>query len=412
MAKVHDIKTLDLSEGLTPELRNYIVAVRDGFFEPPVSEEGFQHWHHLVSTDRTRLRAVYDHDRPYGLADLPVATFASWDGTINTGRELAPTNNLTDVTVQASHRRRGLMNAMMTQDLEEARERGDVFSALTATDARLYSRFGFGVSATARKLEFNTGPGFEPATTSTGTVVFADPDQATAVRREIFDEFHAHQFWSIERPATYWTQGFDWSEMKHKPERAAIHLDEDGKADGVVQFRVEEDHLWIRDLLGLNIQAELELLRLLGLVEGVNKVVWPRCHNPRHPLTWALVDHRVVKTVAEYDTVWVRILDVVRALEARGFDNDGSATITVEDPLDDVSGTYRIEVVDGVASVERSTSGEGPLIPLTSLAALYSGLAHPFELQAAGAIQGGTEELASLGHLFAKDLPGIAAAIF
>lgn len=409
---MHEITTLPLSDELTPELKNYIIAVRDGFFEAPITPEGFEYWFHLITEDQPRLRAVYDASRPYGLQDLPVATFASWNGTINTGTQLAPTNLLTDVTVQPTHRRRGLMSAMMKHDLAQAYERGDVFAALTATDARLYARFGFGVSATARKLEFNTGPGFELATKSAGSVVFAEPEQATQLRRTIFNEFHRQQFFSIERPATYWRQGFDWSEMRPKPERAAVHLDDTGRADAVVQFRVEDDHIWVRDLLGLNINAELELLRLLGLIEGINKLVWPRCHNARHPLTWALADHRVVKTVAEYDTVWVRILDVVRALEARHFDNDGTTSFTVQDPLGEVSGTYHLEVSDGVAHVERGTGPAPITIPLSALAAIYSDLAHPFELQAAGAIEGDQEQLATLGHLFKKDLPGIAAAIF
>lgn len=412
MKKVHKVETLELTDSISREMRDYVAAMRDGFFEPPVTDDGLEVWHHLVLADRTRLRAIYDETRPFGLRGHPVATFASWDSTINTGRELAPSNMITDVTVQASHRRRGLMNALMTTDLDEARERGAVFSALTATDARIYSRFGFGVSATARSIELDTGPRFQMVTEPTGRVVFADPAEIISERRAIFDTFHRQQFWSVERANHYWVAGFDWKTQTTEHQRAAIHLDADGNPDGFVVFVVRDDHLLIRDLLGLGIAAELELLRILAHTEGHEKVLWPRCYNRRHPLTWALTDHRVAKTVSEYDTVWVRIMDVERALAMRSFDNDGHATIAVDDPMGQVSGNYAVEVQGGMAVVERSTAEPDVTLQLATLPALYSGLAHPVELAAAGTIEGSREGLMRVGNLFVKDLPGISAAIF
>lgn len=409
---MHEIHTLELNETITPELRNYMAAVRDGFLEHPLSDEGMQWWLELVREDNTRLRAVYDPDRPYGLKDQPVATFSSWDATINTGRGLAPSNLITDVTVQATHRRRGLMKDLMLTDLDEARERGAVFSALTASDARLYARFGFGVSATALKLEIETGPRFRLHADTRGTSVFATIEDADQVRREIFEKFHANQFWSVERPSFYYRSGFDWYTQAKRPDRAAIHHDDNGVPDGAVTFNIKDDHIEICDLLGLTLSAELELLRLLANLEGHNKTIWPRCHNRRHPLTWALSDHRVVKTLAEYDTVWVRIMDVERALMLRSFDADGEVSLRVQDPMGEVTATYRIEVVDGAASVERTETAADASIELASLAAVYSGLAHPLELAASGTVSGSEEGLRKVGRLFAKDLPGVAAAIF
>lgn len=409
---MHDIHTLELHETITDELRNYILAVRDGFLENPLTDEGLTWWLSNINGDATRLRAIYDPERPFGLADQPVATFSSWDATINTGRGLAPANLITDVTVQSSHRRRGLMKQLMLTDLHEARERGSVFAALTATDAVLYGRFGFGVSATARRLEIETGPRFQLHAEASGTCVFADLGRADEVRREIFAQFHTQQFFSVERPAFYFRSGFDWDKQSPRPERAAIHLDADSTPDGAVIFTVRDDHIEVRDLLGLNQTAELELLRMVANLEGVNRVIWPRCPNRRFPLTWALSDHRVVGTVSEYDTVWIRIMDVEQALTMRQFDNDGVATVAVRDPLGEVDGTYRVEVTDGVASVERTRAEPEMTINLASLAAVYSGLAHPMELLPSGTVSGSPEGLTKVGHLFAKDLPGVAAAMF
>ncbi len=409
---MHRVETIHVAETLTPELRSYAAAMRDGFFETPMTEEGLERWHSHLLADKTRLRVVRDSERPFGMSHEPVATFASWDGDINAGNGLAATNFITDVTVQVSHRRRGLMKALMTTDLAEARERGDVFAVLTATDARLYGRFGFGVTASARRLEIESGPKFQLRTQPVGQSVFADPANITDLRRQIFQEFHNQQFWSVGRANHYWTSGFDWTRQRSVPQRGAVHLDEHGEPDATVIFTVEEDRLQIVDLVGTSTAAEIELLRLLAHGEAHEKIVWPRCHDPRHPLPWALEDPRVVATTKEFDTVWVRVLDVERALGLRRFDSDGALTLQIHDKQDFTNGTYRIRVEGGRATVEKTTDTADVSIQVAAFSTLLSGLQGATELSVAGVASGSREGLERTSRLFAKDNPPVAASIF
>lgn len=408
-----EVQTIPVPAELTPELRTYAESMRDGFFESPPTEQGLEVWHSYLKSDGTRLRRIMaDEDRPFGLENHPVATFASWDGTINTGTELAPTNFITDVTVQASHRRRGLMNRLMTADLIEARERGDVFAVLTATDARIYGRFGFGVTATARRIEINTGSRFQLRTEPTGRGVFADAASTTELRRKLFEKFHASQFLSVGRAAHYWGTGFDWGTQKPRHERAAVHFDEDGNPDATMVFEVLDDHIRIIDLLGLTPRAEIELLRLIGQAEGHEKVVWPRCHDPRHPLPWAMVDSRVVQTIREFDTVWIRILDAERALASRSYDTDGVAVLALDDGMDWCTGTYRVEVTKGRPTVTRTDEAPDATLTMEGLSPLYSGIQDAVGLAAAGLAQGSAAGLARVSSLFGKSQPPVAASIF
>lgn len=398
---------------LTPELRGYAIAMRDGFFETPITEKGWSVWHEAVVKDGTRVRGVYDGSRPFGMADRPVGTFASFPGTMNTGTELAPTNCITDVTVAASHRRRGIMQQMMKADLAEARERGDMFAALTATDTRLYGRFGFGITADARRIEIDTRYGFGLISDPVGTCVFADTAEVAGLRAEIFEKWHAQQFWSVSRHQHYWWSGFDWANQVDRPDRAVVHLAEDGTPDGVAIIVVRDDHLELRDLFGLNHVVELELIRFVALLEMHDKVVWPACHDSRHPLAWAVTDRRAVSVTKEFDTLWVRILDVARALESRSFEADGEVSIRVEDPVDDQTGTYRIKVVDGRAEVTRGDGdSHDAVLPIDSLAPIYSAMQGPVELSSAGRASGSREGLAKVARLFAREEPGISASIF
>ena len=409
---MHRVETIQVADTLTPELQAYAFAMRDGFYEDPMSVEGLQTWHKHLLADGTRLRVVRDTERPFGKADQPVATFASWDGTINPGRGLAPTNFITDVTVQASHRRRGLMHALMSTDLHEARERGDVFAVLTATDARLYGRFGFGVTASARRLEIESGARFQLRTDAVGHSVFADPDDIADLRRDLFQHFHENQFWSVGRANHYWTSGFDWNKQRSVPRRGAVHFNENGEPDATLVFSVEEDSLQIIDLLGLNAGAEIELLRLLAHGEAHDTILWPRCHDARHPLPWALVDSRVVKTTKEFDTVWVRVLDVERALDLRAFDHDGSLTLKVEDKRGFCDGTWRIDVEEGHATTSPTKADPDVTINVGAFSALLSGLQGAAELAVAGLASGPPEALDKASRMFAKIHPPVAASIF
>lgn len=409
---MHRVETLQVADTLTPELRGYAAAMRDGFFESPMTELGLSTWHNNLKADRTRLRVVRDTERPFEMAEKPVATFASWAGTINPGHGLAATNFITDVTVQASHRRRGLMNALMSTDLAEARERGDVFAVLTATDARLYGRFGFGVTATARRLEIESGPKFQLRTEPVGHSVFADPSRIIELRREIFEKFHAQQFWSVGRANHYWTANFDWDTQQPVSHRGAVHFDEHGEPDATLVFAVEKDSLQILDLVGTSTGAEIELLRLLAHGEGHEKIVWGRCHDPRHPLPWALEDSRVVNTTKESDTVWVRVLNVARALELRAFDQDGSITLDIRDRQDFCTGTYRIDVENGRARAEKTSDAADVSINVDAFSTLLSGLQGAVELGVAGVAFGSRENLQRASRLFAKDNPPVAASIF
>ena len=82
-----------------------------------------------------------------------MATYASFPGTLNIGGgNLMPVHQITSVTVSPTHRRRGLLRRMITEDLALAREAGMVFAALTASEATIYGRFGFGRATAAGPL--------------------------------------------------------------------------------------------------------------------------------------------------------------------------------------------------------------------------------------------------------------------
>ena len=54
---------------------------------------------------------------------------------------------VTDVGVQPTHRRRGLLTSMMRHQLDQLRELGIPLAGLTASESIIYGRFGYGIAS-------------------------------------------------------------------------------------------------------------------------------------------------------------------------------------------------------------------------------------------------------------------------
>jgi len=86
---------------------------------------------------------------------------------------------ITGVTVRTSHRRRGLLRRMMTEDLALAKGNGIAIAALTASEASIYGRFGFGVTTSEQSITVDTGAKFRLGHVPVGTVEVVDLVTAT-----------------------------------------------------------------------------------------------------------------------------------------------------------------------------------------------------------------------------------------
>ncbi|WP_347037373.1 sterol carrier protein domain-containing protein [Glutamicibacter halophytocola] len=79
------------------------------------------------------------------------------------------------------------------------------------------------------------------------------------------------------------------------------------------------------------------------------------------------------------DVLWLRVLDVVAAFEARGYQHEAQLVLSVSDRLEMISGSYLFDVSDSHAAVSRIEEGHAPAgLPGVSLserelAGLYLG---------------------------------------
>lgn len=401
----YDFATLDFSDesdaGRTRR-RGWLLAVQRGFHEGRPSDELERHWLTHVRADNVTCTGAWLPEGEFGAGPVPVATYAGYDKTLNAGLALVPLRMITDVTTSPAHRRRGLVRRLMEDDLADAAARGVPVAALTASEATIYGRWGFGVATFARKVEVDTGPRFGlRAFHDPGRVELIDPPESWPVVRGVFDRFHAGCRGSVEWPQFYeaiHTGAYDFEDDgPDKRLRGAVHLDAAGTVDGVVLYKYDgregdKRKLKVTEMMSLTTTAGLALWSFLGGIDLVDHVTFGLGH-PDDPLPWALTDINCVRYTDLKEFLWVRVLDVEGALAARPWSVDGRVVLEVEDAQGHASGRYLVETADGSAVVKRTDDTAEVRLDAETLGSLYLGGAHASALARAGRLQGPEETL-------------------
>ncbi|MGB0102409.1 MAG: GNAT family N-acetyltransferase [Nocardioides sp.] len=371
-------------------------AIPRGFHGPRMSATMRRTWLEHCRADGVTIRGAWQPDAALGAGTIPVATYSSFDKSINSGLEQLPLRMITDVTVSPTHRRRGLLRRMITEDLADAAERGLPLAALTATEGTIYGRFGFGIASRLAHVEVDTTARFAlRADAGDGVIELVEPEEAWPAVQAVFARFHQQTRGSVERPQFYeatLTGRFHPETHESDPSlRAAVHLGADGEPDGYVHYRISSVDgrrcADVADLVAVHPTTYLRLWRLLADLDLVERVRWRRAPLV-DPLPWSLVDPYVARVTKVEDLLWLRVLDVVRALEARPWGADGETVLEVDDPLGYAAGRWRVSTVSGRAAVAATTDPPDLRLTADTLASLHLGGTTAANLAAAGRLDG------------------------
>ncbi len=307
-----------------------------------------------------RLSGGYDGDQVVG-------TFRSWDTALTvpagpgepTGQRTVPADAISSVTVLPTHRRRGVLTAMMTRDLAAAADRGLSAAVLLASEAPIYGRFGFGAATRNQTLSVDVrAAALHPRVPApAGSVQFATEDEVRALAPQV--HARCRRPGEIERTDPFWDITFGQRVdpgSTRQPRRAFVHRDDAGQVDGYLLYRSEERwqekendtvvHLVRLEAAGVDAYVALwDLLLNLDLVVTVRAPGRP----VDEPLPWLLSDARAVRSVANTDFLWVRVLDPAALLSARGYQAgvDAGLVVEVQDRHGWAAGRLRLEVAGG-----------------------------------------------------------------
>ncbi|QFG69412.1 GNAT family N-acetyltransferase [Ornithinimicrobium pratense] len=332
-----------------------------------------------------------DQERPplagmYSAYDLAV-TVPGPGGGLTT----LPMDGLTWVGVHPDARRKGLLTRLMRDHLHRIHDRGEAAVAgLHASEAAIYGRFGYGCASLDVKLELGRGselkaPAWlvgEADRITTHVVTLPTPEGMTALH-EAHLACAATALGAVTRPeskATTWYRDFPKSRGSKEPRRLMLAR-RNGTVTGYAVFRREskwEDgsprgEVSVAELGAVDLASLLALARRLLDLDLTSKVtLWARRLDD--PLLWWAGGPRAAAPRI-YDSLWIRVVDLPRALTDRGY---AAACEVVLDVADELcpwnAGRWRLTVDgSGAATCVRTEDAADVELPVAALGAAYLG---------------------------------------
>ena len=369
------------------ELRAAADTVADALMFPRMTDDDWAA--RQASWADTHSITAWDGERCVGHAGA-----FPFDTTVPGGNRL-PTSGVTRVGVLTTHRRQGVLTTMMTQLLEEARDRGQVLASLRASEAVIYERYGFGVAGEAAGVRLRPREAGGILRPAEGTMRLLQRDEILDVVTQVYDRCARRRVGTVSRPQYLWTRYLDDALTGKKASFVAVHEDSTGTPDGYVHYTTawgpddEAGKGDIEDLFGADDAVERALWAYILSVDLVTE--WHAGERPiddavRH----ALGNCRAYRLTSRWDEQWLRLLDVDVALGARAYRaSDRAVTVQVNDPmLSANNGTWRIDAYGAF----RSHNEPDLHVDVATLGAAYLGGTSWRELADAGRVRARTQD--------------------
>src|SRR5690349_3958521 len=116
-----------------------------------------------------------------------------------------PVAAVTWVSVASTHRRRGVLRALMSEQLRRARNSGLAMATLMASESAIYERFGYGAASHRRGIRMEMRQvRFRPGFGESGIVRFVDVDEARKLMPPVFEEWRRRQPGAMSRSEAWW----------------------------------------------------------------------------------------------------------------------------------------------------------------------------------------------------------------
>ncbi|MFF5448238.1 GNAT family N-acetyltransferase [Streptomyces sp. NPDC012888] len=398
-------RSIEIRPVTEPEVAEWWGAKQAGFLVPL----------QVTEADAVQRAKYFDLSRTQGAFDPHtgrcVAAFRSFAQrlTVPGGAEV-PASAVSAVAVLPTHRRRGLLSRMMAAELAASQARGDVLCTLIAAEYPIYGRFGFGPATHAAEWEVDVPrTGLDPRRPSPaggGRIDLVDVAEVRRVGPALHERFRAVTPGAVGRDQRWWNLATGLEETSDRPYRPSFHAvyrSASGEVEGLAVYRADDqwtdakvpsNTLSVKDLIALTPQAERELWYFLCSVDWVVRVR-TGYRPPDDVLPDLLPDPRSARMLTSADFLWVRLLDVVRALEARTYAVPGTLVLEVEDGSGPAGGRYRLDA--GTGGCERTGAPADLTLGVDVLGALYLGDASAARMAALGRItehRAGAVELA------------------
>ena len=330
--------------------------------------------------DKERWFAAFDDDRIVGTSGV-------FSQRLNVPGGELPAGGITFVTVLPSHRRRGLMSAMMRLMVDDCRRRGEPLAILWAAEGAIYGRFGFGLATVCMNVEADLrSVGIAGRWPREGSCRLLPVGEGLDVVAPIYEAARRGRAGFMARSPDWWVGVLplvDKDARGGEARRLVVYETADGpeayavyKAKAEWNVRGPGGTLTVEEAIGSTPRGTREIWRYLLEVDLVRTLKAWRLPAD-HPLFMLVSEPRRLGTTMG-DGLWLRIVDVAAALEGRtyGIDGRGAGRLTL-DLRDEYcpwnEGRWRLEVSDGHARAVRTDDGADLALDADDLGSLFLG---------------------------------------
>jgi predicted acetyltransferase len=389
----------------------YTGVVNDPYLLRPVTEDEFAAWARMIANtygidrsdeDLVRERAGLELERTIAAfdEDIPVGGAAICTRSLTVPGARLPVAGVTWVGVAPTHRRRGILTSLMRKQLTDLHEStGEPIAVLRPAEAAIYGRFGYGPATLGNQLRCDKRSMlFRPGTDfGAGSIRLLDRDAARPLVEEVYDQARTGSIGWPDRARQSWNRRL--TEAPHSGGgvtslRYAMHRGPGGDTTGYALYRIsnasdalgnDTSTVQVMELAATTQQAYAALWRFLA---GIDLVPWIEYEAAvDEPLPHLLTERRAVRSTV-VDRLWVRPVDVDRALAGRRYSVPLDVVLDVEDgfcPWN--TGRYRLQAEEGAVVCERTKAPADLHLSAASLGAVFLGGTTLASLAAAGLVR-------------------------
>ena len=320
-----------------------------------------------------RVHAAWAGDRVVGGAGA-----FPFELTVPGGRVRAA--GVTVVGVLPSHRRRGVLRAMMRAQLDAFREQGESVAYLWASEDTIYARFGYGVASIAAEIDVaRERSAFYTAAEPPGQTQLVPLGEAEPLVAPVWERVAAVTPGMFARSSAWWQARALADPVWRRRgggELQCVVLEAHGRSTAYALYRVTPAYdrgiptgsLDVVEAMGDSPESTRAIWRYLLDVDWVARVragVLPS----DHPLILLMAEPRRLR-LSMRDGLWVRLVDVGAALAARSYATTGSVVIEIADEFCPWNqGRWRVTA----GAVERTSDPADLSGDVTALGSAYLG---------------------------------------
>jgi predicted acetyltransferase len=321
----------------------------DEFDATALLDEHAFHGRPMTGKRREAYVQQFEFDRSLAAYDggTPVGATSIYSLRMSLPGAMAAVAGVTYVAVLPTHRRQGILSSLMRRQLTDLSEGGEAVAALWASEPGIYGRYGYGTASWSTSFRFSRGEGVlgrqAPAAEPGLRLRLADPEASREELGKLFDQVLPTRPGMYARNELWWNRALGtnnetgpdadpvrcllaeddsgirgyaiytgtqrWDDPMLLPD-SVVHVSEMVSADPAATAAI-----W-RDLLSRDLASEFS-----ALLRPVDD-----------PLVLMLSDLRRARRIIA-DGLWVRVVDVPRALTQRRYSAPVDVVIEVSDEI-------------------------------------------------------------------------------